>query len=138
MNKKVVFLVVLLECILAVFLVSFFGGIIENSYAQILCKDVYFVSESGEKMEEELVSYSVSASNRSYQLYWKLEAKDVTQKEVKFISSKPEKVFVDASGLVTFIEETDVTITIYVTDGSGLTDSITLVPKRGGGVVEIE
>ncbi|MBR4943656.1 MAG: Ig-like domain-containing protein [Clostridia bacterium] len=136
MNKKVVFLVVLLECILAVFLVSFFGGMIEDSHAQILCKDVYFTTESGERIEEELVEYQISDSNRSYKLYWKLEAKDVTQKEVTFISSKPEKVFVDESGLVTFIEITDVTITICVTDGSGKTDSITLVPKRGGGVIE--
>ena len=52
MNKKIVFLVVLLECILAVFVVSVFGHAIEDSRAQILCKDLYFTTESGEKIED--------------------------------------------------------------------------------------
>ena len=137
MNKKVVFLVVLLECILAVFLVSVFGHAIEDSRRQILCQDLYFATESGEKIEDgEMIEYKLTDSNMSYQLYWVMETDKTSNKEVVFESSDP-MVKVNNLGLVTFLEETDVVITIRALDGSGRTDSITLVPKRGGGVVEI-
>ncbi|MBO5736456.1 MAG: hypothetical protein J6S04_01485 [Clostridia bacterium] len=137
MNKKVVFLVVLLECILAVFLVSVFGHAIEDSRRQILCQDIYFVTESGEKIEDgEMIEYKLTDANISYQLYWVMETEKTSNKEVVFESSDP-MVKVNNLGLVTFLEETDVIITIRAIDGSGRTDSITLVPKRGGGIVDI-
>lgn len=139
MNKKVVFLVVLLECILAVFIVSFFGNAIEDSRKQILCKDLYFVTESGEKIEDgEMIEVKLTDSNMSYQLYWVMETDKTSNKEVTFSSSKPNRVKVNELGMITFLEETDVVITIKAIDGSEKMDSITLVPKRGGGVVEIK
>lgn len=138
MNKKIVFLVVLLECILAVFIVSFFGNAIEDARAQILCKDLYFAAESGEKIEDgEMIEVKLTDSNRSYQLYWVMETDKTSNKEVEFISSKPNRVKVNSLGLVTFLDDTDVVITIRAKDGSEKTDSITLVPKRGGGIVDI-
>ena len=137
MNKKIVFLVVLLECVLAIFIVSVFGHAIEDSRRQILCQDLYFVTESGEKIEDgEMVEYKLTDSNISYQLYWVMETGETSNKEVVFESSDP-MVKVNNLGLVTFLEETDVIITIRAIDGSGRTDSITLVPKRGGGIVDI-
>ena len=138
MNKKIVVLIVLLECIFAVFLVSFFGKAIEDARATILCKDIYFTNESGEKIEDGvMLEYTLTESNICYQLHWTLVADDTTKKEVEFISTDPS-VIVNKQGLVTFIEETDVRITIRATDGSGKTDTITLVPKRGGGDIEIK
>ena len=132
MNKKVVFLVVLLECILAIFVVSIFGHAIEDARRQILCQDIYFVDDSGEKIEDgEMIEFTVSDTNMSYQLHWIMIAKDTSNKEVVFESSDP-LVKVNSLGLVTFLEEVDVVITIRVIDGSGKTDKITLVPKRGG------
>ena len=137
MNKKVVFLVVLLECILAIFIISVFGHAIEDARRQILCQDLYFVTESGEKIEDgEMIEYKLTDSNISYQLYWVMETGETSNKEVTFESSDP-MVKVNNLGLVTFLEETDVIITIRAIDGSGRTDSITLVPIRGGGIVEI-
>ena len=137
MNKKVVFLVVLLECILAVFLVSIFGHAIEDSRRQILCEDLYFVNELGEKYEDgEMIEFTLTDSNMSYQLAWIMETDKTSNKEVVFESDNP-LVKVNALGLVTFLEETDVVITIRAIDGSGKTDSITLVPKRGGGIVDM-
>ena len=137
MNKKVVFLVVLLECILAIFIVSIFGHAIEDSRKQILCQDLYFTTESGEKIEDgEKIEYKLTDSNISYQLYWVMETDKASNKEVIFESSDP-MVKVNSLGLVTFLEETDVTITIRAIDGSGKTDSITFLPKRGGGIVEL-
>ena len=137
MNKKVVFLVVLLECILAVFIVSVFGHAIEDARRQILCQDLYFVSESGEKIEDgEMIEYKLTDANISYQLHWVMETSEASNKEVVFESSDP-MVKVNSLGLITFLEEVDVVITIRAIDGSGKTDSITLVPKRGGGVVDM-
>ena len=137
MNKKVVFLVVLLECILAIFIISVFGHAIEDARRQILCQDLYFVTETGEKVEDgEMIEYKLTDSNISYQLYWVMETGETSNKEVEFESSDP-MVKVNSLGLVTFLEETDVIITIRAIDGSGRTDSITLVPIRGGGIVEI-
>ena len=136
MNKKIVFLVVLIECFLAVFIVSFFGHAIEDSRKQILCEDLYFVTESGEKIEDgKMIEYQLTGSNISYQLYWVMESDKTSNKEVKFKSDNP-LVMVNDLGLVTFLEETDVVITIKAIDGSEKTDSITLVQKRSGGIIE--
>ena len=137
MNKKIVFLVVLLECILAVFIVSFFGHAIEDANKQILCKDIYFTYENGEKIEEDMIEFKLTDSNRTYKLYWKIEAEDTTLQEVEFESSE-EMVKVNKYGEVTFLEDISVVITIRAKDGSGKWDKITLAPELGGGEVEIK
>ena len=52
MNKKLVILIVLVECILAVLIVSFFGKVIEETRRDVLCQDIYFVDENGIKIED--------------------------------------------------------------------------------------
>lgn len=136
MNKKVVFLVVLLECILAIFIVSIFGHAIEDSRRQILCQDIYFVDANGEKIEDgEMIEYELVGSDINYQLYWVMETDKTSNKEVIFESSNT-LVKVNSEGLVMFIEEVPVVITIRATDGSGKSDSVTLVPKSGDIVVD--
>lgn len=136
MNKKVVFLVVLLECILAIFIVSIFGHAIEDSRRQILCQDIYFVDANGEKIEDgEMIEYELVGSDINYQLYWVMETDKTSNKEVIFESSNT-LVKVNSEGLVMFIEEVPVVITVRATDGSGKSDSITLVPKSGDIVVD--
>ena len=138
MNKKVVFLVVLLECILAIFVVSVFGHAIEDSRRQILCQDIYFVDAHGEKIEDgEMIKYSISDANMTYQLHWVMETSETSNKEVVFETDNP-LVKVSSDGLVTFLDDgQDVVIVVKAIDGSGKMDSITLVPIRGGGNVEI-
>lgn len=136
MNKKVVFLVVLLECILAIFIVSIFGHAIEDSRRQILCQDIYFVDANGEKIEDgEMIEYELVGSDINYQLYWVMETDKTSNKEVIFESSNT-LVKVNSEGLVMFIEEVPVVITVRAVDGSGKSDSITLVPKSGDIVVD--
>ena len=136
MNKKVVFLVVLLECILAIFIVSIFGHAIEDSRRQILCQDIYFVDANGEKIEDgEMIEYELVGSDINYQLYWVMETDKTSNKEVIFESSNT-LVKVNSVGLVMFIEEVPVVITVRATDGSGKSDSVTLVPKSGDVVVD--
>ena len=130
MNKKVVVLAVFLECILAVLIVSFFGKMIEDLRDTILCEEIYFTYETGEKIEDDvLLEVSLSPSNRGYQLHWEISPENASNKEVEFISSKPDLVVVDNTGMVTFFVDVDVIITVRTLDGSGKMDSITLVPE---------
>ncbi len=138
MNKKIVVIVVIVECILAILLVSFLGKAIENATKDVYCKEIYFTNKNGEKLNADSIMIELTDTNMNYQLYWQVEPNNTTNKNVEFISSKPDSVIVDATGLVTFFEVTDVTITIRSTDGSNKSDTITLVPKRNvGGDVDI-
>jgi uncharacterized protein YjdB len=83
-----------------------------------------------------MIEYELTDADISYQLYWVMETEKTSNKEVVFESSDP-MVKVSPLGLVTFLEETDVIITIRAIDGSGRTDSITLVPKRMGDKVDL-
>ena len=131
MNRKVVIIVVLVECIMAVFLISFFGQAIFNNNRNVKTQEIYFTYENGEKIEDD-VTLEVELSDKeiSYQLHWKAEPDNVTDKSVTFISSKPDLVFVSDEGLVTFLVETDVSITIKTLDESNKSDTIVLVPQR--------
>ena len=136
MNKKVVFLVVLLECILAVFIVSFFGHAIVDPNKQVLCQDLYFVDANSEKIADgETIQLTLTDTNRSYQLYWVMETDKTSNKEVVFESSNP-LVKVNAVGLVTFLDDVSAVITVKAIDGSGKMDSITLIPKLPDVVVD--
>ena len=136
MNKKIVFLVVLLECILAVFIVSFFGHAIVDPNKQVLCQDLYFVDANSEKIADgETIQFTLTDTNRSYQLSWVIETGKTSNKEVTFESSNP-LVKVNAVGLVTFLDDVSAVITVKAIDGSGKMDSITLIPKLPDVVVD--
>ncbi len=127
MNKKIVFIVVLTECILAVLLISFFGQAIVNANDKILCREIYFTYEDGEKIEDgKRLSIEIDDENSSYKLYYKMLPAKTTNREVRFVSSD-DRVFVDETGVVTFfVRISSVTITVYTQDGSNLSDSIVL------------
>jgi hypothetical protein len=146
MNKKVVFLVVILECILAVFIVSFFGKAIEDARAKNLCQEIYFVDANGEKIPDgENIEVVFEGSSISYKLYWEIIAPDATEKEVEFISNN-DLVKLSLYGkeknciLVTFVDkEASAEITILAKDGSGKKDVITLMPEmKDGGDIDFD
>ena len=127
MNKKVMILIVVIECVLAVLLIGVIGLAIETAYKDVTCQGVYFTTEDGEILSEESV-VEVARPDKGYQLHYGFDPEDTTDKTVKYSTSKPEKVTVNETGYVTFIEDTDVVITI--TTRNGKTATITLVPKR--------
>lgn len=138
MSKKIVFIVVFVECILAVLLISFFGQAIFMAIQKSKVTDVYFVYQTGEKIEDDKpLEVEISDSNLSYQLYWEILPDSATDKTVSFTSNKDD-VIVDDTGLVTFFEPTDVVITVHAQDGSNKTDSILLVMKNTGDGGEVE
>ena len=136
MNKKVVVLIVFLECVLAVLLVSFFGKVIEETRRDVLCQEIYFVDEDGMKIEDNMpiiITIDESTPIIRYKLQWKIVAVNTTDKTVN--------VEIDGDGvgydpgreeLVIYTDgfESPVEITIRVMDGSEKTDTITLIPVR--------
>ena len=130
MSKKIVVIVVLVECILAVLLISFFGQEIYNAKNNVKTTEIYFINEQGERLQNDaIVEVELSDSALSYQLHWVAKPKNVSNKKVVFVSDN-EDVVVDSYGLVTFFEESTVLITIKTADGSNKTATIILTPKR--------
>ena len=139
MNKKIVVIVVLVECVLAVLMVSLLGAAIENAHKETKASDVYFTNADYEKLRDDyVIEVDLSHGNIGYQLYYVVSPDHTTDKTVVFESSEPDAVIVSKTGYVTFVdpEIPVVIITITVADGSTRSDTITLVPKARRGSVD--
>lgn len=139
MNKKIVFIIVIVECILAVLLISVFGQAIFGAVKKHLAEEVYFTYQDGTKIEDGMqLEVELTDSKRDYVLYWTVGPEETTNTAVRFTSSAPESVIVNESGVVTFFDDVkSVIITVTTLDGSNQTDVITLVRKVNvGGDVE--
>ncbi len=132
MNKKVVVLIVLLECIFAIFLVSFFGRIIEESRRDVLVQQIYFTDANGTKIEDDkaIVIEVDQTTKRDYQLYWVILPEDATNREVEIISSNENVAKYAGGGRITFFEWETVEITIRTKDDSPCEDTITIIPQK--------
>lgn len=136
MNKKVVVLIVLLECILAVLVVSFFGKVIEETRRDVLCKEIYFVDENGMKIEDNIpliIEVDDKKATRC-KLEWVIVAKNTTDKtvQVEFSDEGSDYLGYDQAKdeLVIFPGlKKPIEITVRVMDGSEKTDTITLIPQ---------
>ena len=130
MTKKIVVIVVIVECVLAVLMVSLLGAAIENAHKETKCTEIYFTNSDYEKLRDDWIQpVELTDSKRGYQLYWVVSPDNTTDKSVVFESSDPENVIVSPTGYVTFFEDVAVTITITAADGSNRSDSVQLVPK---------
>ena len=127
MNKKIVVLIVIVECILAVLLIGVIGLAIESTYKEVGCREIYFTTPEGEKLDSDAI-LEVARPDKGYQLHYAMDPANTSDKSVTFTSGKPEFVTVNESGYVTFIEDIDVVITI--SSKNGKTATVTLVPKR--------
>ncbi len=127
MSKKIVFIVVLIECILAVLLISLFGQAIYSSSPKLV-NEVYFTYENGEKIaDDQHLEVFLTDTKRDYQLFWAVDPENAHNTSVEFSSSDPNSVIVDASGRVTFRRTVlSVTITISTLDGGNKKDVIIL------------
>ncbi|MBO7345169.1 MAG: hypothetical protein J6U92_04445 [Clostridia bacterium] len=126
MNKKIVFIITLVECVLAVLFISVFGQAI-FSITKKDVTDIYFVYENGEKIEDgKVVFVLLTDSNRDYRLQWKIEPTDADNPTVGFSVNRPNAVAISPSGVITFFEEGTIIVTIYTTDGSNRSDTLTI------------
>ncbi|MBE7084651.1 MAG: hypothetical protein E7368_01185 [Clostridiales bacterium] len=141
MSKKVVFIVILIECVLAVFLISFLGQAIYNSVNKVYVTEIYFTYKDGTKIEDDVpLKLELTDENRSYTLDWVVGPENATNQEVYFSGNVDESlVRVDPeTGKVTFRKLVDVVITVMSMDGSNVSDTIHLIPViKDGGDVDI-
>ena len=136
MNKKIVILIVIVECVLSVLLIGVIGLAIESAHTEVECQEIYFTTAEGVRLENGDI-LEVDRPDKGYQLYYEIVPDNTSDQAVTFTSGKPEKVMVNELGYVSFIEDTDVNIT--VSSKNGKTTTITLVPKRSThGTVELD
>jgi hypothetical protein len=134
MNKKVVILIVLIECILAVLLVSFFGKVIEETRRDVYCQEIYFVDENGMKIEDGApIMVEIEKDSYKpirYQLKWQIITNSTTNKEVSVEFSENTVSYDYGNGelVISPYCNKSVVITVRTTDGSGKFDTITLIP----------
>ena len=143
MNKKLIVLIVALECVFSVFLISIFGPMIEAIHSKVIVKDLYFVNDAGERMTEgETVTVNLDES-RSYHFDFEVVTEEATDRTVMILHNRTEDEIeieedVDGFGFtVHFLSKnvSGVTIIVRANDSSQKSASITL--SKGGSNINI-
>ena len=138
MNKKVMILIVIVECILAILLIAVIGKAIENYHQEVFCEEIHFVNEQGEIIDDTTVR--VTNLVEGCQLHYVIVPSDATDQTVTFHSEKPNEVYVDELGHVTFLKQSSsTTASITVATKNGKTATVTVAPERDmSGIVHID
>ena len=142
MNKKLIILIVALECVFSVFLISVFGPVIASLHEDIPVSEIYLIDENGERLVPEegklLPSVSISLPD-DLDYYFVLEILDekATDKSVTVTTDNPEvtvKMDMNGKGFTVTFENPflkSVTVTVTANDGSAKTASV-YIEKTGG------
>ena len=141
MNKKLIILIVALECVFSVFLISVFGPMIEAMHSKVLVSDIYLKDEDQVRLEtpegEEMPTIRIDVPNDyDYRFYVVVETDEATDKSYTVThNSTDDEIEIQKKRdgfVVTFIgETTTVTVTVTANDGSGQSASV-LVTRTGG------
>ncbi len=157
MNKKVMILVVILECVLSILLIAILGKALESFFIETEAMQVHFTTSDGrilepgmryiekdgtiEPIQSENIVIEVERPDKGYQLHWEVITKETTDKTVTFsaYSLDPDvEVSVDENGFVYF--EDDVAADITISTKNGRTATVRLRPrqKEKGGSITLE
>ena len=156
MNKKIVILIVIVECILAILLIGIIGKAIETYFNAIQADEVYFTTSDGTKLtagmkyfektdtiemdenniEDNIIVIVVARWDRGYQLHWDVKPDNTSDKSVTFMAEanteEDIEVSVNETGFVFFEDKVNATITISTTNGkTAVVQLITIEPKSG-------
>ena len=144
MNKKLIVLIVALECVLAVFLISFFGPMIASLHEEVPVSAIYLIDENGERLlpkdDEDMPSVAISLpGDLDYHFGLEVLEEDATDKTVTVTTNRPADevtVRMDKNGrgfTVTFENPflKHATITVSANDGSSKTAHV-YIEKAGG------
>lgn len=142
MNKKLIILIVALECVFSVFLISIFGPMIEALHSKVLVEDLYLLDEEGQRMVapegQELPSVKITMpGDIDYKFTVMVESDEATDKSFTITHNRSdEEIEITQKKnviTVTFItlEITDVTVTVTANDGS-LCYATVIITKSGG------
>ena len=109
MNKKLIVLIVALECVFSIFLISIFGPMIESLHSKIVVQDVYFVDDAGVRMEEEASVLVDLSEKRSFHFDFEVVTEEATDRTVDILHNCTDdeiEILEDADGFgltVTFL-----------------------------------
>ena len=137
MNKKLMVLIVALECVFAVFLISIFGPIIESLTANVAVSDIYFVDEAGERIENESSILIDLEEKRSHHLSFAVVTEEATDRTVQVLHDREAdeiEILMDPDGFgfaVRYLKKdvTSVRITIRTNDATQKEAVITLIKR---------
>ncbi len=144
MNKKLVILIVALECVFSVFLISIFGPVIASLHEDVPVSELYLLDESGSRLVaaegEDMPSVSISLpGDLDYHFGLEVLDEDATDKSVTVTTDNPSgeiTVRMDRNGrgfTVTFENPLlkSVTVTVTTNDGSSKVAHV-YIEKAGG------
>ena len=134
MNKKLIFLIVSLECVLAVLLVSVFGPMVESLNSKVLVSEIYLVDDGGERMENGASVFVDLQVSRSFHYDFVVTPDNATDSSVNVLHNKRSEeieIEMDSDGMgftVHFLSKdvTGVKITVRAKDSSQKQAIITL------------
>lgn len=135
MNKKLIVLIVALECVFSIFLISIFGPMIEALHAKVIVKDLYFVDDAGVRMEDESSIEVDLSMKRSFHFDFEVVTEEATDRTVEILHNASDdeiEIVEDVDGLgftVTFLstkEVTSVRIVVRARDSSQKQAALTL------------
>jgi hypothetical protein len=119
MNKKIVAIFLFIFCVLAVVAIGVFGKVPDPS-SIIAVEEIAFLDRSRQEEDFECernedgekIIYIERGKNK-YQLNWRLNPDDATDKKVSFVVlSGAEFVEIDSDGEITFFKEVSITVKI--------------------------
>lgn len=137
MNKKLIVLIVALECVFSIFLISIFGPMIEALHAKVVVQDVYFVDETGTRMEEDASVLVDLSGKRSFHFDYEVVTEEATDRTVEILHNRTDEeieILEDVDGFgftVTFLSSKipSVRIVVRARDSSQKQAAITLSVK---------
>ena len=141
MNKKLIILIVALECVFSIFLISIFGPMIESLHSKVLVSDLYLLDEDRTRLEatedEEIPLVKIGIPNDfDYEFYVVVETDEATDRTYTVTHNRTDddvEIRMTKNGFrVTFLSDiSNVTITVKANDGSLKTASVLLTAAGG-------
>ena len=141
MNKKLIILIVALECVFSVFLISIFGPMIESLHSKVLVSDLYLLDENRERLvaaeDEEIPSVTIGIPHDfDYEFRVVVETEEATDRTYTVTHNRTDEeieITTTKNGFrVTFLADVaNVTVTVKANDGSLKTAKV-LITKAGG------
>ena len=120
MNKKLIVLIVALECVFSIFLISVFGPMLEMLHTPAEVSEIHVLDADGNRLERGAV-IELERDARSYELSWEIVPDDADNPEVTVTA------FVDDVEITPDTENPAVRITI---NGDGEGARITFRTKK--------
>lgn len=136
MSKKIIVLILTIFCVAATIAVSVFGKVPENS-TRIPVSTIMFVDSSTEDgmcevNDEGIKIIFIEKGTTEYQLEYFINPTEATEKDVTFqIISGVEYCSVSETGLVTFVQQSPITVKIY-SNPLDFKSDVVIIDFKGG------